>query len=310
MNESLTYADAHPDEVRAILRTYTKIDAEDPRGADPAEVAHRDQPGLGARRWPSSARRTASSPARRPTWPSSCRDDAHAGAWPGRAPAVARLGAARRWPGCSVRLLVEVLPRARPGRRASTCRRPADRCAALVDEARHAPRSGRRCRRHPDRPGRSGWPSRWSPASLVGLRDRRVPVLRAATASTIEFLRPIPSVALIPLAVLLYGTDLRLDPAAGGLRRVLAGAGPGAVRRRRRRPGRRRDRPLLPARPAGPGPARHLADRAAVRVHRHPAGRVGRPGPGDHRRAGHRRARAGQRDRGRAVRRRRRRRTP
>jgi ABC-type nitrate/sulfonate/bicarbonate transport system permease component len=29
--------------------------------------------------------------------------------------------------------------------------------------------------------------------------------LRAATASTIEFLRPIPSVALIPVAVLLYG---------------------------------------------------------------------------------------------------------
>ncbi|MET9592642.1 ABC transporter permease [Streptomyces sp. NPDC006516] len=36
-----------------------------------------------------------------------------------------------------------------------------------------------------------------------------VPNLRRATASTIEFLRPIPSVALIPLAVLLYGTDLR-----------------------------------------------------------------------------------------------------
>jgi ABC-type nitrate/sulfonate/bicarbonate transport system permease component len=33
-------------------------------------------------------------------------------------------------------------------------------------------------------------------------------VLRAATASTVEFLRPIPSVALIPLAVLLYGTAL------------------------------------------------------------------------------------------------------
>lgn len=33
--------------------------------------------------------------------------------------------------------------------------------------------------------------------------------LVAATASTIEFLRPIPSVALIPLAVLLFGTDLR-----------------------------------------------------------------------------------------------------
>lgn len=36
-----------------------------------------------------------------------------------------------------------------------------------------------------------------------------VPLLRAVTASTIEFLRPIPSVALIPVAVLLYGTDLR-----------------------------------------------------------------------------------------------------
>ncbi|MFJ8603989.1 ABC transporter permease [Streptomyces shenzhenensis] len=36
-----------------------------------------------------------------------------------------------------------------------------------------------------------------------------VPYLRAATASTIEFLRPIPSVALIPLAVLLHGTGLR-----------------------------------------------------------------------------------------------------
>jgi ABC-type nitrate/sulfonate/bicarbonate transport system permease component len=33
--------------------------------------------------------------------------------------------------------------------------------------------------------------------------------LRAATASTIEFLRPIPSVALIPVAVLLYGAQLR-----------------------------------------------------------------------------------------------------
>jgi ABC-type nitrate/sulfonate/bicarbonate transport system permease component len=35
------------------------------------------------------------------------------------------------------------------------------------------------------------------------------PVMRAATATTIEFLRPIPSVALIPLAVLLFGPDMR-----------------------------------------------------------------------------------------------------
>ncbi|WP_305783576.1 ABC transporter permease [Symbioplanes lichenis] len=42
----------------------------------------------------------------------------------------------------------------------------------------------------------------------AGLLVGAVPVLRAWTASTIEFLRPIPSVALIPLAVLLYGTGL------------------------------------------------------------------------------------------------------
>lgn len=39
----------------------------------------------------------------------------------------------------------------------------------------------------------------------VGLIVGSVPVLRAATASTIEFLRPIPSVALIPLVIVLRG---------------------------------------------------------------------------------------------------------
>lgn len=43
---------------------------------------------------------------------------------------------------------------------------------------------------------------------VVGVLVSIVPYLRDATASTIEFLRPIPSVALIPLAVLLYGTEL------------------------------------------------------------------------------------------------------
>jgi ABC-type nitrate/sulfonate/bicarbonate transport system permease component len=43
---------------------------------------------------------------------------------------------------------------------------------------------------------------------VVGVVIGSVPFLRAVTASTIEFLRPIPSVALIPLAVILYGTDL------------------------------------------------------------------------------------------------------
>ncbi|GIF12730.1 ABC transporter permease [Actinoplanes teichomyceticus] len=43
---------------------------------------------------------------------------------------------------------------------------------------------------------------------LAGLVIGSAPVLRALTASTVEFLRPIPSVALIPVAVLLYGTEL------------------------------------------------------------------------------------------------------
>ena len=46
-------------------------------------------------------------------------------------------------------------------------------------------------------------------AIVVGVLIGTTPFLRTATHSTIEFLRPIPSVALIPLAVLLFGTDLR-----------------------------------------------------------------------------------------------------
>jgi ABC-type nitrate/sulfonate/bicarbonate transport system permease component len=45
-------------------------------------------------------------------------------------------------------------------------------------------------------------------AVAAGVVIGSVPFLRAATTSTIEFLRPIPSVALIPLAVLLYGTRI------------------------------------------------------------------------------------------------------
>ncbi|GAB2476367.1 ABC transporter permease [Xylanimonas ulmi] len=40
----------------------------------------------------------------------------------------------------------------------------------------------------------------------LGVVIGMAPFLRAATASTIEFLRPVPSVALIPVAVLLFGT--------------------------------------------------------------------------------------------------------
>jgi ABC-type nitrate/sulfonate/bicarbonate transport system permease component len=43
---------------------------------------------------------------------------------------------------------------------------------------------------------------------VAGVLIGSVPILRSLTASTVEFLRPIPSVALIPLAVLLYGTGM------------------------------------------------------------------------------------------------------
>jgi ABC-type nitrate/sulfonate/bicarbonate transport system permease component len=43
---------------------------------------------------------------------------------------------------------------------------------------------------------------------VVGVVVGTVPLLRAATSSTIEFLRPIPSVALIPLVVVLYGSTI------------------------------------------------------------------------------------------------------
>jgi ABC-type nitrate/sulfonate/bicarbonate transport system permease component len=43
---------------------------------------------------------------------------------------------------------------------------------------------------------------------LVGMVVGMSSFLRAATATTIEFLRPIPSVALIPVVVLLYGTSM------------------------------------------------------------------------------------------------------
>jgi ABC-type nitrate/sulfonate/bicarbonate transport system permease component len=42
-------------------------------------------------------------------------------------------------------------------------------------------------------------------AGVAGIVIGSVPLLRSATASTIEFLRPIPSVAWIPVAIVLYG---------------------------------------------------------------------------------------------------------
>jgi ABC-type nitrate/sulfonate/bicarbonate transport system permease component len=45
--------------------------------------------------------------------------------------------------------------------------------------------------------------------AVIGLAIGSSAALRALTRSTIEFLRPIPSVALIPLAILLFGTRIQ-----------------------------------------------------------------------------------------------------
>jgi ABC-type nitrate/sulfonate/bicarbonate transport system permease component len=44
---------------------------------------------------------------------------------------------------------------------------------------------------------------------VLGIVIGSVPLLRAATASTVEFLRPIPSVALLPLAIVLFSAPIR-----------------------------------------------------------------------------------------------------
>ncbi|MEV6964802.1 ABC transporter permease subunit [Hamadaea sp. NPDC051192] len=44
---------------------------------------------------------------------------------------------------------------------------------------------------------------------VIGVLLGAVPVLWAVSSSTVEFLRPIPSVALIPLVVVLYGSTIR-----------------------------------------------------------------------------------------------------
>jgi ABC-type nitrate/sulfonate/bicarbonate transport system permease component len=46
-------------------------------------------------------------------------------------------------------------------------------------------------------------------AVVLGTTVGLIPFLRRATHTTIEFLRPIPSVALIPLAVLMFGLQMR-----------------------------------------------------------------------------------------------------
>lgn len=45
--------------------------------------------------------------------------------------------------------------------------------------------------------------------TILGIIIGEIPGLRALTASTIEFLRPVPSVALVPLVVILYGPTMQ-----------------------------------------------------------------------------------------------------
>ena len=70
----------------------------------------------------------------------------------------------------------------------------------------------------------------------LGLVIGSVPLLRALTSSTVEFLRPIPSVALIPLVVLMFGTRIESTLILVVYASVWLGADPGVVRRAGRRP--------------------------------------------------------------------------
>ena len=120
-------------------------------------------------------------------------------------------------------------------------------------------------------------------ATMLGTVIGLVPFLRRATHTTVEFLRPIPSVALIPLAVL----DLRHPTASGPrdhrVRQLLAGLRAGALRRGGC--GRRgaRHRPKLRLDPWRAGPIPDSADGPAVPDDGAPAGGIRGAHPRDHR---------------------------
>jgi ABC-type nitrate/sulfonate/bicarbonate transport system permease component len=112
---------------------------------------------------------------------------------------------------------------------------------------------------------------------VTGVLIGSVPLLRALTASTVEFLRPIPSVALIPLVVLVYGSRMQSALVVyAAFWQVLVGG--------RRRPCRARHGPLVPLLPVGRRTHRRVADRDALRGDGFPVGRSRRADPGDHRR--------------------------
>jgi hypothetical protein len=137
-----------------------------------------------------------------------------------------------------------------------------------------------------------GWAIGLSPAMLIGVAAGlvigSVPLLRATTASTIEFLRPIPSVALIPLVVLLLRQPAAVRAHPGRVRRHVAGPGPGALRGAdvdpvARDTARSYRFSALVRRPHG-----DLADSPPLRRHGFPPRRCGCAHPGDHRGTGDR----------------------
>ena len=137
------------------------------------------------------------------TWTSSCRDDGVEQTPRSRTLAGPLAGALG---------LLGFLSTSR-SRAASRPRRRAVPAAGESGARGHRPRRRRlrvlaSCRAHDVRLGpragdRGGRGDRARHRHRLGRRAAR------GTPSTIEFLRPIPSVALIPLAVLLYGTTLR-----------------------------------------------------------------------------------------------------
>ena len=158
---------------------------------------------------------------------------------------------------------------------------------AELAEARCGRRSATR-----SRAGRSGSASR-RPRRARRDPHRLEPLLYRALRVPIEFLRPIPSVALIPLAVLVYGTGLESKVFLA----TFASFWPMLIQDHLRGPGRRPGgtdtaRAFGLGR-AGAAVARHRPERGALHRHRHPHLLRGGADPVRHRRARDRLGRAG-----------------
>ena len=112
---------------------------------------------------------------------------------------------------------------------------------------------------------------------LVGILIGTSELAYKMISPVIEFMRPIPSVALIPLAILLWGQGLPDEGNIGGSRHYVANPVQHRVRGSRRRPDRGPDRALLRTKTAGHSLAHYTPERGALDIHRYPDFRGDRP---------------------------------